>query len=278
MAWCAPWRGWRTAAALISTFVASLGSMEVGCRLSDLRGPWMVEQGYSCGEAKILGLILIIGGVFLIRAVWQSIREEGGSGGAGVKARARLPRALPHRLHLIRVGEGPRQVPPGPTSIGELVDEAIHRRPLQPGRRVHDQRLRQGAIPLVEGHPLRRADADQKIVDEALKDMTKGDAVREGRGLAEEILDGHQGRGRRRGEGPAQGPGGRRCPPLTSPPSATNAASRPRSGFERIAHAPSTSRAGEFYRGLLEITRMEVERAIRAEREGRQGVTKPSDQ
>ncbi len=75
----APWGGWRTAAALISTFVASLGSMEVGCRLSDLRGPWMVEPGYSCGEAKILGLILIIGAVFLIRAVWQSIREEGGA-------------------------------------------------------------------------------------------------------------------------------------------------------------------------------------------------------
>ena len=53
--------------------------MEVGYRLSDLRGPWMVEQGYSCGEAKILGLILIIGGVLLIRSVWQSIREEGGA-------------------------------------------------------------------------------------------------------------------------------------------------------------------------------------------------------
>ena len=54
-AWFAPWRGWRAAAALVSTYLASLGSMEVGFRLSDLRGPWMVEPGYSCGEAKTSG-------------------------------------------------------------------------------------------------------------------------------------------------------------------------------------------------------------------------------
>src|SRR5262249_31751425 len=39
--------------------------------------------------------------------------------GPGFKARARLPRPLPYRLHLLRVGEGTRQVPPGSTSIGD---------------------------------------------------------------------------------------------------------------------------------------------------------------
>ena len=37
----------------------SFGSLEVGCRLSNRRGSWMAELGYSCGETKILGLILI---------------------------------------------------------------------------------------------------------------------------------------------------------------------------------------------------------------------------
>lgn len=70
---------YRVAAALMSTFFISFGSMEVGNKFSTARGPWMNQQGYSCGEAKILGLILIIGAVFLIRAVWQSIRAEGGA-------------------------------------------------------------------------------------------------------------------------------------------------------------------------------------------------------
>ena len=49
----------------------------------------------------------------------------------------------------------------------------------------------------------------------------------------------------------------------------------------RRAHCPCAfdEPGREFYRGLLEITRMEVERAIRAERARVvEGMTKPSDQ
>ena len=74
-----PWRGWRTATALMTTGFASSVSMDIGCRLSSLRGPWTVYPGYSCGEAKILCVLLIFGAVVLIRVVWRSIRVEEGA-------------------------------------------------------------------------------------------------------------------------------------------------------------------------------------------------------
>lgn len=73
-----PFPAFRVVAAVMSTIAVSTWSMEFGCRLSNLRGPWVESQGYSCGEAKVIGLVLIPGGVFLIRAVWLSIRAEVG--------------------------------------------------------------------------------------------------------------------------------------------------------------------------------------------------------
>jgi hypothetical protein len=87
-AWLArndPRPAWRAAAAVMSMIIVSIASMEIGGRLSNLRGPWTESQGYSCGETKVIGLILILGACVLIRAVWRSFRSEEGEAARGAK-------------------------------------------------------------------------------------------------------------------------------------------------------------------------------------------------
>lgn len=80
-----PQRAGRAVVALVTVGFASFGSMDVGYRLSALRGALTDTSGYSCGKAKSLGLLLIFGAVVLVRAAWQSIHADGSRTGRASK-------------------------------------------------------------------------------------------------------------------------------------------------------------------------------------------------
>jgi len=80
-----PHKSGRIFVALATVAFASFGSLDVGYRLSSLRGVLTTTLGYSCGEAKILDTLLIFGAIVLIRAAWLSIHADGSRAGRASK-------------------------------------------------------------------------------------------------------------------------------------------------------------------------------------------------